>query len=105
MTDYSVHYTSSFRNSLRKHIDEWEVTYSFTEEKISQFVRSIYKSIELTKKFPEMHEEISDIYQFDQPIYRILIGKNYAIFYRVDQLNQKILVGNFYNQKQMHIEF
>lgn len=42
-----------------------------------------------------MHEEISSTYQFDQPTDRMLIGK----------LNKKMLVGNVYNQKQMHVRF
>lgn len=105
MTDYSVEYTKTFQISLREHIREWSEEYLFSDEKISKFVRSIYKSIELTKIFPEMHEEISGIYSFDNPTYRILIGKNYAIFYRIDKVQNKILVGNFYNQKQMQLDF
>ncbi|WP_010054431.1 type II toxin-antitoxin system RelE/ParE family toxin [Carnobacterium maltaromaticum] len=105
MTDYSVEYTKTFQSSLREHIKEWSEAYFFSDEKITKFVRSIYKSIELTKIFPEMHEEISRVYGFDKPTYRILIGKNYAIFYRIDKVQNKILVGNLYNQKQMQLDF
>ncbi len=56
MTDYSVEYTKKFQNSFREDIKEWSETYFFSDEKITKFVRSIYKSIELTKVFPEMHE-------------------------------------------------
>lgn len=105
MADYSVEYTKNFQNSLRKHIREWSEEYFFSDEKISKFVRSIYKSIELTTIFPEMHEEISRVYGFNKPMYRILIGKNYAIFYRIDKEQNKILVGNLYNQKQMQLDF
>ena len=56
MTDYSVEYTKTFQSSLREHIKEWSEAYFFSDEKITKFVRSIYKSIELTKVFPEMHE-------------------------------------------------
>lgn len=105
MADYSVEYTESFRNSLRENINEWSDEYFFTEEKITRFVRSIYKSIELTKIFPEMYEEVSSIYNFNQPTYRILIGKNYAIFYRIDKSHEKILAGNLYSLNQMHVKF
>lgn len=105
MAEYSIEYTAKFRNSLRETIQEWSDQYFFTDEKISKFVRSIYKSIELTKIFPEMHEEISGIYGFSDPTYRILIGKNYAIFYRINEPQKKIMVGNFFHQKQMHITF
>ncbi|WP_086445440.1 hypothetical protein [Candidatus Enterococcus lemimoniae] len=105
MTALSAEYTESFRLSLRKLNQEWSKEYFFTDEKITTFVQSIYKSIELTKIVPEMHEEISAIYNFNNPIYRILIGKNYAIFYRIDRSTTKIMLGNMYYQRQLHISF
>lgn len=105
MVTFSVEYTESFRLSLRENIREWSEDYLFTEEKITTFVQSIYKSIELTKLFPEMHEEISEIYNFDKPTYRILIGKNYALFYRINESERTIKIGNMYPQKQMHLSF
>ena len=105
MTALAAEYTESFRLSLRKHIQEWSKEYFFTDEKITTFVQSIYKSIELTKIVPEMHEEISAIYNFNSPTYRILIGKNYAIFYRIDRSTKKIMLGNMYYQRQLHVLF
>ncbi|MDN6270715.1 MAG: type II toxin-antitoxin system RelE/ParE family toxin, partial [Tetragenococcus koreensis] len=34
-----------------------------------------------------------------------LIGKTFAIFYRIDKKNSKILIGNFFKQKQMKVQF
>ena len=105
MTAFSAEYIESFRLSLRKHIQEWSKEYFFTDEKITTFVQSIYKAIELTKIVPEMHEETSAIYNFNSPTYRILIGKNYAIFYRIDRSTKKIMLGNMYYQRQLHVLF
>ncbi|MGM0220120.1 type II toxin-antitoxin system RelE/ParE family toxin [Enterococcus sp. AZ126] len=105
MSNFSIEYSESFRLSLRENIREWSEEYFFTDEKISTFIQSIYKSIELTKVFPNMHENVASIYNFKIPTYRMLIGKNYAIFYRINEHEKNILVGNIFHQKQMHITF
>ncbi|WP_271496996.1 type II toxin-antitoxin system RelE/ParE family toxin [Enterococcus sp. 5H] len=105
MSNFSIAYSESFRLSLRECIREWSEEYFFTDEKISTFIQSIHKSIELTAVFPKMHENVASLYNFKVPTYRILIGTNYAIFYRINEQEKKILVGNIFHQKQMHITF
>ncbi len=95
----------AFALALEKIFENGLKTIYLLMKKITTFVQSIYKSIELTKLFPEMHEEISEIYNFDNPAYRILIGKNYALFYRINESERTIKIGNMYHQKQMHLSF
>ncbi|GMA08352.1 toxin RelE [Tetragenococcus halophilus subsp. flandriensis] len=105
MREFEIIYTESFRGSLKNTIAEWENELFLSEEKINHFVQVIYQALELLKIFPEMHEEVSKLYNLDQATYRILIGQTYAIFYRVDKKNYKILVGNLFKQKQMRVQF
>ena len=74
-------------------------------ETINKFVGNIQKSLELTTVFPEMYEEVSSKYGFSVKTYRIVIGKSYAIFYRIDEKNNNILVGRIFQSKQMKLEF
>ncbi|MDE1549299.1 type II toxin-antitoxin system RelE/ParE family toxin [Jeotgalibaca caeni] len=105
MVKYTVEYSESFRTSLVQTIKEWETELFIPENQVNQFVQAIYKSIELIKIFPEMNEEVSLVYGFREPTYRILIGKSYAIFYRINKNENKILIGNLYKQKQMKLQF
>ncbi|OJG21488.1 toxin-antitoxin system, toxin component, RelE family [Enterococcus avium] len=52
-----------------------------------------------------MYEDVSPLYGFDIPTYRILIGQSYAIFYRIDEENHSVLIGKIFKQKQMHLKF
>ncbi|EFK80414.1 hypothetical protein HMPREF9269_1541 [Ligilactobacillus salivarius ACS-116-V-Col5a] len=52
-----------------------------------------------------MYEEVSSKYGFSVKTYRIVIGKSYAIFYRIDEKNNNILVGRIFQSKQMKLEF
>ncbi|AZP91954.1 type II toxin-antitoxin system RelE/ParE family toxin [Enterococcus mundtii] len=102
---YTIVYSESFRQRLEQLIEEWENELFLSKENIHRFIRMIYQSIELTKNFPEMHEEISALYHFHECTYRILIGNKYAIFYRIDKKKQLILVGNIFERCQMKISF
>lgn len=68
-----------------------------------QFVQAIYHSFNHLKQVPEMYENVADRYGFDRPIYRILIGKSFAIFYRIIQEEHTILIGNMFKQKQLKL--
>lgn len=102
---YKLIYSNSFADSLEGLIYDWEVELDFSSEKIRRFVQSIESSLLMVSEFPEMHEEISDIYDLATPTYRILIGKQYAIFYRLNHNKKEVLVGSIFNQKQMRIKF
>ncbi|MBO1305342.1 type II toxin-antitoxin system RelE/ParE family toxin [Enterococcus sp. 669A] len=102
---YTIKYTESFKNSLRENIHEWESSLLLSEDIIKKFVHSIYSSINLLKLFPEMHEDVSHIYRFNEPTYRILIGKSFAIFYRLDKKHKIVQIGNLFKQKQMDVTF
>lgn len=105
MNDFEIVYTESFRSSLEANISEWETELFLSKGKINHFVRVIYQALELLKTFPEMYEEISGVYGLEQSTHRILIGQTFAIFYRVDKENYKIIVGNLFKQKQMRVQF
>lgn len=75
MKNYTLVYSESFRKSLQENISEWE------------------------------YENVASLYGFDKPTYRILIGKSFAIFYRINQEERTILIGNLFKQKQMHLYF
>ena len=55
--------------------------------------------------FPQMYEEVSDIYHFNQPTYRIVIGKSYALFYRISEVKKEIYVGRIFQTKQFKVRF
>jgi plasmid stabilization system protein ParE len=94
-----------YKQDGKKLIYEWEVELEFPLEKIRKFVQSIETSLRMVSEFPEMHEEVSSIYNLSELTYRILIGKQFALFYRLNHEKKEILVGSIFNQKQMRIGF
>jgi plasmid stabilization system protein ParE len=108
MKEYTLVYSKSFQTSLETIIEEWENELALSPASIKKrFVGAIQKALELTKNFPTMHEEVSEIYGMDIPTYRIVIGKSYALFYRIDHEKKKkeILVGRIFQSKQMKLGF
>ncbi|WP_369022374.1 type II toxin-antitoxin system RelE/ParE family toxin [Ligilactobacillus salivarius] len=105
MKEYNLVYAKSFADSLSKLINTWENELFLSPETINKFVGNIQKSLELATVFPEMYEEVSSKYGFSVKTYRIVIGKSYAIFYRIDEKNNNILVGRIFQSKQMKSEF
>lgn len=74
----TIVYSESFRQRLEQLINGWGNELFLSKENIRHFTRMIDQSIELTKKFPEMHEEISALYHFHERTYHIRIEKKYA---------------------------
>ena len=105
MEEYTLVYSKSFQQSLSSLIDEWENELGLSPESIKRFVSMIQKALQLTKTFPNMYEEVSEIYGMDTPTYRIVIGKSYALFYRIDHAKKEILVGRIFQSKQMKLNF
>ncbi|MGC4518314.1 type II toxin-antitoxin system RelE/ParE family toxin [Enterococcus faecium] len=105
MKEYTLVYSKSFQTSLETIIEEWENELAISPASIKRFVGAIQKALELTKNFPTMHEEVSEIYGMDIPTYRIVIGKSYALFYRIDHEKKEILVGRIFQSKQMKLGF
>lgn len=105
MKEYNLVYAKSFADSLSELIDTWENELFLLPETINKFVSNIQKSLELATIFPEMYEEVSSKYGFTVKTYRIVIGKSYAIFYRIDEKNNNILVGRIFQSKQLKLEF
>ncbi|OQO71708.1 hypothetical protein BH744_13950 [Enterococcus villorum] len=68
-------------------------------------MRAIQKALELTQTFLTMYEEVSTNYRLDTPTFRIVIGKSYALFYRIGQKKKEIHVGRIFQSKQMKISF
>ncbi len=105
MKEYTLVYSKSFQQSLSNLINEWEYELLLSTATIKRFVGAIQKALELTKTFPKMYEEVSQIYGMDTPTYRIVIGKSYALFYRIDYEKKEILVGRIFQSKQMKLDF
>lgn len=105
MKEYTLVYSQNFQQSLSNLIDEWENELLLSPDSIKRFVGAIQKSLELTKTFPKMYEEVSKIYGMDTPTYRIIIGKSYALFYRINHERKEIFVGRIFQSKQMKIDF
>ncbi|HAD3920914.1 TPA_asm: type II toxin-antitoxin system RelE/ParE family toxin [Salmonella enterica subsp. enterica serovar Typhimurium] len=103
MKEYTLVYSKNFQTSLETIIEEWENDLALSPASIKRFVGAIQKALELTKNFPTMHEEVSEIYGMDIPTYRIVIGKSYALFYRIDHEKKEILVGRIFQSKQMKL--
>lgn len=105
MEEYQLLFSKSFQTSLETIIDEWENELELSPESIKRFVGAIQKALELTKTFPKMYEEVSKLYGMEAQTYRIVIGKSYAVFYRIDQEKKEINVGRIFLQKQMKLDF
>ncbi|EOS7783857.1 type II toxin-antitoxin system RelE/ParE family toxin [Enterococcus hirae] len=99
MEEYTLVYSKSFQTSLETIIEEWENELTLSPVSIKRFVGAIQKALELTKNFPTMHGEVSGIYGMNIPTYRIVIGKSYALFYRIDPERKEILVGRIFQSK------
>ena len=104
MEKYTLIYSEYFKKSLQANIFEWQNELLLPDEKIRQFVQAIYHSFNHLKQFPEMYENVADRYGFDRPTYQILIGKSFALFYRINQEEHSILIGNMFKQKQLKLQ-
>ena len=105
MGEFQIVYSEGFSISLEQIIFQWENELGISQEKIQQFVTSIQRSLNLAAVFPQMYEEVSDIYPFNQPTYRIVIGKSYALFYRISEVKKEIYVGRIFQTKQFKVRF
>ncbi|MCD5203156.1 type II toxin-antitoxin system RelE/ParE family toxin [Enterococcus casseliflavus] len=105
MKEYTLVYSQRFQQSLSNLITEWENELLLSQTSIKRFVGAIQKALELTKTFPKMYEEVSKIYGMKTTTYRIVIGKSYALFYRIDDEKKEILVGRIFQSKQMRLDF
>lgn len=104
MAEFELRYSLSFDAGVQKLLIGWSEL-GFSEDKIKSFLQSIDRATQRLAAFPEMHEEVSKIYNLSEPTRRLLIGKQYAIFYRVDYGQKIILVGSIFSQKQMKVQF
>lgn len=102
---YRIKYSKSFVNSLSKQIDYWETQLFISQEQIENYISLIYKNIKLLANFPYICQNVKDIYHFSQATYKMPIGKQYAIFYRVDEENKIVMIGSLFHNKQMQIKF
>ena len=102
---YQIKYSESFASSLSQTITYWKMDLGFSDDTIQNYISLISKNIHLLSDFPFISQDVSSIYHFPIPTYRITIGTKYAIFYRVDEKRKIIMIGSFFSNKQMKIEF
>ena len=99
---YTIIYSDHFTTSLTKEISYWKNSLLLSDKEITKYISLIYHNIKLLSDFPYLYQEK---YQLDKPTYKITIGKKYAIFYRVREKNHTIIIGSFFSNKQMRLEF
>lgn len=102
---YKIHYSEGFANSLTQTINYWSQELRLPDESITNYVSLIYRNINLLSDYPYISEDISEKYHFNQPTYRITIGNQYCIFYRVDEQKKIVKIGSLFNNRQMLIKF
>jgi plasmid stabilization system protein ParE len=100
-----VKYTNHFAQSLQQIIFYWINNLHISKDKVQRFVRQIEYKIDLLKHFPKMGQDVTELYQLERPTYRLLIGKSYEIFYRIDKQHQLIIIGSIFSADQMKIKF
>lgn len=96
--------TDGFLTSLQSLVQDWEEV-GLTEEKISEYVVLIQSSLESLKCFPRRFADVSGTFGFSMETRRIQIGRLYAIFYRIDQEKEYLLIGPIYHQRQLRQKF
>jgi len=90
---YNLRYTNSFKVALQMTIDYWQNELKLSESRIRNFIISVYKSLQKLREYPLLAPNVSDLYNFAVPTFRIMIGHSYAIFYRVDQQSRTVKIG------------
>lgn len=101
----NIKYTSSFIYALDKIIKYWQYQLLINTPTIKQFTNHIHKKIHLLSFSPKMGQDVSELYGFDEPTHRILIGHSYAIFYRIDFQTETIIIGLIASTSQMKVKF
>ncbi|MDR0199906.1 MAG: type II toxin-antitoxin system RelE/ParE family toxin [Streptococcaceae bacterium] len=101
---FEIASTQHFYDSMEKIIEEWE-DLEFPEATIQRFVKIIYQGVNSLKTFPKRYADVSELYAFTEPTRRLLIGKSYAIFYRVNAEKSVVVIGSVFNQWQMKVKF
>lgn len=102
---YKLIYSQHFEQSLTKTIVYWQTELLLPESEIRQFVQLIDQNLHRLIYFPYMFSNVQNIYHLHAPTYKINIGKQYAIFYRVNEKSKTVLIGPFFSNKQMKIDF
>lgn len=100
-----IKYTKHFADSLAQIIGYWQNDLKIAPEKVAQFTNHIHYKINLLQEFPQMGTDVTKLYDLKTTTYRILIGKQYGIFYRIDGSHDVIVVGTIFSISQMRIKF
>lgn len=101
----NIKYTSNFIYALDKIIHYWQSQLFINVPTIRQFTNHIYKKINLLSSSPKMGQDVTELYGFDKPTRRILIGHSYAIFYRINPQANTIIIGLIASTSQMKVKF
>lgn len=102
---YTIIYSDHFTTSLINEISYWKNNLLLSDKEITKYISLIYHNIQLLSDFPYPYQDVHQKYQLDKPTYKITIGKKYAIFCRVSEKNRTIIIGSFFSNKQMRLEF
>lgn len=77
---YQIKYSESFASSLSQTITYWQMDLGFSDDTIQNYISLISKNIHLLSDFLFISQDVSSIYHFSIPTYRITIGKNMLSF-------------------------
>lgn len=104
MNNYQIIYSQSFAASLTEQLNYWQQL-GMSEATIQRQLNLIESGIRPLQQNPEIYAEVSEVYDLKYPTRRIIIGKAYAIFYRVYPDKNIVLIGSLFHQKQMRVKF
>lgn len=92
---YTIIYSDHFTTSLINEISYWKNNLLLSDKEITKYISLIYHNIQLLSDFPYLYQDVHQKYQLDKPTYKITIGKK----------NRTIIIGSFFSNKQMRLEF
>lgn len=100
-----IKYTRHFSLLLDQIIHYWQDQLKISPENIRKFTNHINKKINLLQQYPKMGRDVTSLYNFETPTYRLTIGKSYCIFYRLDFQTNSIIIGGIYSASQVKVKF
>ncbi|MDR0899037.1 MAG: type II toxin-antitoxin system RelE/ParE family toxin [Lactobacillaceae bacterium] len=102
MNEFKIVITDKFTISFREVQNFWKEI-ELDDSKIRKYSKMVETGINSLKQWPERYADVSATFGFPIPTRRILIGNQYAIFYRIE--NQFIIIGPIASSRQMKIAF
>lgn len=104
MEEFEIRYSQTFADSVEQMIERWKAV-GLPIVQIQHYLTIVEAAIDSLRYWPNRFAEVSDQYGFNAATRRVLIGDQYAIFYRVDVKRKVVLVGSLFGQLQLNMHF